>query len=258
MYQNSLSDTLSRSLDLLKIYPGYKRKRALCLLRSYEDARGANITHLARFSFSFPDNITVDTTSQKKLILILNGSLHGQSGNTARLIAPTMRFLKSEGFDVEVVHLVEVPNFADYEQLFIRAAGFVFMSGVYWAGVSSVMQRFIEFGTRWEGKSPFLGKSAVYVGSSQAVGGLETIFRMMGIAVMWGCQIPPMGFYMHLRTNQIVAASGVTDPWTRDLSQPPDLRVVIGNLAASVNRTGLYRPWRLDDTDPNQLWLEFP
>jgi multimeric flavodoxin WrbA len=91
-------------------------------------------------------------------IVIINGSLGGANGNTARLLASFQTHLTST--DVKVFHLSDVaPTIDDL----VSADAFVFTTGVYWDSWGSPLQAFLEKATPLEGAPCWFGKPAAVI-----------------------------------------------------------------------------------------------
>lgn len=131
-----------------------------------------------------------------KKILILNGSLGANTGNTDFLIDHIQIKLKKHNASTEVVHLKDLMeknlSLNQLKNKLEAADGFVFTSGTYWDSWGSPMQHFLEVSTELEGTNLFLGKPAVVMITMHSVGGKGVLSRLQGVLNTIGLMIPPM------------------------------------------------------------------
>lgn len=126
-------------------------------------------------------------------LLLLNGALAGNGGNTAAALAAARRRLVRHA-DVESLSLVEAfkdspagvtrgdplpPAIVD---ALTRADGFLFGTGTHWDSWSSVLQHFLEAATPLEGTTTWLGKPAAVVVTEHSVGGKAVLSPAAGRA----------------------------------------------------------------------------
>ena len=121
-------------------------------------------------------------------ILIINASLHGDSGdsNTNLLLRRAQKELSKKGANTELIHpqLVDfkfvgtetaqnlyVLNTNDILQKLDAADGILIGTGTYWGQSSSILQRFLEEATPREGSEVWLGKPAGIIISEHSTGG---------------------------------------------------------------------------------------
>ena len=220
----------------------------------------------------------------KPHVLIINGSLGGESGNTAYLLERLATFLRTnDGATGEVatssLHLANIVASIDpsswpqesIESALKKADGFVFASGTYWDSWGSPMQRFFERATEFEGSSHWLGKPAAALISMHSVGGKGVLSRMQGVLSSLGLLIPPMSGVVYSLSSQMALSSadrGTTDASARnadhafndDFWQIDDLEYLSLNLKAclefSRKKPNLFAPWPVDRQDPKRLWVQ--
>ena len=162
-------------------------------------------------------------------LLLLNGSLRGQAGNTARLLQRATRSL-DEGWCAETLCLADYAGSIEGLAERLEAAdAFLLGSGVYWGSWGSPLQRFLEVMSAFELSPCFLGKPAGAVISADSVGGLDVAQRLLGAFSLLGCLIPPLSTVV---VSRAACAATEADPEANaDVWQAEDLDVVVRNLA---------------------------
>lgn len=186
-------------------------------------------------------------------ILIINGSLGGEKGNTSVLIDIAQKKLSQQMCNVECIHL---ENFhGNIENKLHWASGFIFTTGTYWDSWGSPLQKFLETTTVFEGSDKLLGKPAAVMISMHSVGGKEVLSRLQGVLNSQGLAIPPMtGLVYSLATHLALTetqSSFKDDFWCLD-----DVSVVIHNLLTYLNKKNNFLAWPVDHQDPKRRWLE--
>lgn len=196
-------------------------------------------------------------------MLIINGSLGGANGNTARILASFRRLLELDHVTVNEFHLTErAPSFEDLA----AADGFVFATGVYWDSWSSVLQKFFESSTPLEGANCWFGKPVAAIVTMHSVGGKEVLSRLQGVLNTFGLYFPPMSAMTYSLANQMALQVSLDQNATRqdtefekDLWCLDDLAVLATNLKlAAQNRTEKatnWRSWPVDRSDPSRVWF---
>jgi len=161
-------------------------------------------------------------------LLLLNGSLRGTEGNTARL-------LQRAGQSLPASWQADALCLADYrgtvEALAERlssADAFLIGSGVYWGSWGSPLQRFLEVISSYELSRCFLGKPAGALISADSVGGLDVAQRLLGAFSLLGCLLPPLSSVV---LSRAACAATAADPEANaDVWQLEDVDVVLQNL----------------------------
>ncbi len=184
-------------------------------------------------------------------IAVVLAGLGGASGDGARLLALSASSLAS--VRTEVCVLANRPGFSAHEATLARASGFVFVTGTYWDGWSSHLQRFFEEATPTEATDLWLGKPASVWVTAHSVGGKAVLSRMQGVLSSFGCAIPPMSGLVVTRANELARAADAEA--ARDLYGPDDLEVSVHNLLECVRGTRAFRAWDVDRGDPSRPWL---
>ncbi len=164
-------------------------------------------------------------------LLLLNGSLRGSTGNTARLLQRADRSLPGD-WQSDALSLPEYSGSIEglAERLF-AADAFLIGSGVYWGSWGSPLQRFLEVMTAYELSPCFLGKPAAAALSADSVGGLDVAQRLLGAFSLLGCVVPPLSTLVVSRVAE--AATRADAEANEDVWQVDDLDVVVRNLVFS-------------------------
>ena len=193
-----------------------------------------------------------------KKILILNGSLGSNTGNTEFLIECIQSKIKYFKVLTEVIHLkefLEKDNFLLELKTKIQAAdGFVFTSGTYWDSWGSPMQLFLEASTVFEGSELLLGKPAAVIITMHSVGGKGVLSRLQGVLNTMGIMIPPMTGIVYSLVGKLALetdSSFADDFWGLE-----DLETVVHNLITCLNNEHSYKTWAIDIKDPKRVWIK--
>ncbi len=178
-------------------------------------------------------------------LVVLDGSLRPNSGNTARALARcTAAFGGS--VDVDRIALADYDGSISEMAARLRAAeGLLVGTGTYWGSWGSPLQRFLEVMTAYEATDVFLGKPASAVVTMDSTGGSEVAMRLSATFVCLGCATPPFGW---MALSRIGVELGERDPGaTRDVWLPDDLAVLAENLliAARAARPP-FRAWSVE------------
>ncbi|HKO48040.1 MAG TPA: NAD(P)H-dependent oxidoreductase [Polyangiaceae bacterium] len=175
-------------------------------------------------------------------LLLLNGSLRGIDGNTARL-------LQRAAESLPVTWQADALCLADYsgtvEALVDRLAeadAFLIGSGVYWGSWGSPLQRFLEVISSHELSRCFLGKPAGALISADSVGGLDVAQRLLGAFSLLGCLVPPLSCVV---LSRAACAASFADPEANaDVWQLEDLEIVVQNLVlARASAETIWATW---------------
>lgn len=189
--------------------------------------------------------------SERTTIAIVLAGLGGAQGNGARLVELAAPHLAS--VDTELCVLATRPGFAAHEAALARASGFVFVTGTYWDGWSSHLQRFLEEATPSEASPLWLGKPAAVWVTAHSVGGKGVLSRLTGVLSSFGCAIPPMSGLVVTHANELARAHAPEA--AVDLYGPADLEISVHNLLEDVRGTRRHRAWDVDRGDPTRRWL---
>jgi NAD(P)H-dependent FMN reductase len=186
-------------------------------------------------------------------ILIVNAGLAGAEGNSQIVAARCVQLLERWGAAHELLVLAEASTAAVRSALG-RAERLVFISGTYWGGFSSLLQRLIEELTDTEGSELWLGKPAAVFVSAHQVGAQSVLWRLQGLLVALGCSIPPMSGVVITRVGEELrkrAPELCQDVWGLE-----DVETALANLRAVPSQRGGYRAWPVDREHFAERWLE--
>jgi chromate reductase len=195
------------------------------------------------------------SASRPRLVL-LNASLAGPEGNSARLLARMATRLAPHA---EIVHASlagpEAATFASLAPTLRAADGFVFATGTHWDGWSSPLQKFLEDATPSEVTALWLGKPAAVVVSEHSTGGKGVLSRLQGVLVTFGCLIPPLSGLVLAKSAQTAGRAAPAE--AEDFWCAEDLDVVADNLlqAARAPRPA-WRAWPVDRENFSRRWVE--
>jgi multimeric flavodoxin WrbA len=184
------------------------------------------------------------------MIIVLNGSLNPQQGNTAVLLERLISHLRLKT-EVSVFNLKDrAPGRDELE----KSKGFVFASGTYWDSWGSPLQKFLEDATAWEGTSVWLGKPAAVLISMHSVGGKGVLSRLQGVLSTLGLLIPPMSGMVYSAANHL-ALRAESGEITEDLWNLEDLEVIAHNFLAALETRPAWKAWKMHTGDPHLRWL---
>jgi len=161
-------------------------------------------------------------------LLLLNGSLRGNDGNTARLLQRAARSLPA-AWHADAVCLADYRGTVEaLAERLANADAFLIGSGVYWGSWGSPLQRFLEVMSSYELSRCFLGKPAGALLSADSVGGLDVAQRLLGAFSLLGCLVPPLSSVV---LSRAACAAIAADPEANaDVWQLEDLEIVVQNL----------------------------
>ena len=187
--------------------------------------------------------------SNQKKILIINGSIRGNQGNSGTLSEIAEKFVTSNlAATASIIHLAEPkPSIKEVYDLLTRSDGFLIVTGTYWNNWGSPLQRFIEVATAFENSPAFFGKPLACAITIDSVGGMEVAARIQAVFAGLGCWHPPCATVVLSRVGQeaIMASQGQTEDVNRDVWRVADLEIVLKNLVAAT-------------TLPKELWVSWP
>jgi multimeric flavodoxin WrbA len=176
-------------------------------------------------------------------ILIINGSLRGEAGNSAAIATQAAALLTNElQQPISLLTLTDMPaTVREVYDLLADCDGILVISGVYWNNWSSPLQRFIEVTTAFENSPAYFGKPVACAVTMDSVGGIEVAARLHAVFGGLGCWSPPCSTVVLSRTGQeaMTASAGSDDDPNEDVWRMDDLRIVLKNLvtAAAMPRT---------------------
>lgn len=161
--------------------------------------------------------------------------------------------LVSRGAEHQLVVLRDMSP-GDVAQAIARAERLVFVSGTYWGGPSSLLQRLFEELTPSEGTELWLGKPAAVFVTAHQVGGQGVLWRLQGVVSMLGCLLPPMTGVVITKISEELrtrAPGSCIDLWGLD-----DVDTALANLMAAPAPRGQFTAWPVDRDHYAARWLE--
>jgi hypothetical protein len=186
-------------------------------------------------------------------VLIVNGSLGGNTGNTAELLALAEDHL-SEWADIEHLELVRGPSL---ERVLTAAEGadaFLFGTGTYWDSWGSPLQLFFENTAHTEGSAYWAGKPTGAIVTAHAVGAKSVLSRLLGILNAYGMLIPPFAGMAYTWVNE-VAGPVAPDHLRNELWSPDDVQVIAHNLSQAVQGGREWSCWPTNEGRSGEKWL---
>lgn len=193
-----------------------------------------------------------------KKILICNGSIGGDEGNTQRVIDFASKKILEKNAAVEIVHLKELVekkiSMSDLTQKMANADGLIFTSGTYWDSWGSPMQYFLEAATELEASTIYMGKPAAAIITMHSVGGKGVLSRLQGVLNTLGFCIPPMSGLVYSLAGQLALES--ESSFADDFWSIEDIEVIIHNLLVNLHHDKNYRSWPVDHKDPKRIWIK--
>lgn len=198
-----------------------------------------------------------DRAARQPGILLLDASLGGAEGNSARALAHIAAHLSPHA-SVELASIGAdgAAAFARLTTRLIQADALVIGTGVHWDSWSSSLQGFLEAATPAEATRLWLGKPVAVIVTEHSVGGKGVLSRLQGVLVTLGCEIPPLSGIVLSRAGQLARAAAPTDPAADDLWCPDDLAVVAANLLAATRRPHVaWTTWPVDRAHYAGRWL---
>jgi hypothetical protein len=220
---------------------------------------------------------TENSRSQKLKIVLVNGSLHGDSKNSNTLVL--LKYAESEllrrGAEVIVIspELVKfkLPGARTEQSIYVldhekviaaleHADGAIIGTGAHWGQSSSTLQKFIEDATPTENGKAWLGQPVGFIISEHSTGGQTVLANLMLTFSMYGCTIPPQTCMVFSRAGQ--AAKKTNEDWIDDVWGPDDMEAIAENLLefAAAKKGVKLTPWAIDD-DPGSFharWVQVP
>ena len=185
-------------------------------------------------------------------IIILNGSLGQQFGNTSVLVARAREILQGEA-DVEELLLGQEGPKEGWEAKLRKAQAFVLATGTYWDSWGSPMQKFLEDVTHLEASVCWMGKPAAVLVTAHSVGGKGVLSRLQGVLNTLGCSIPPMSGVVYSLAGHL--ALRADSDFAEDFWQLEDVSSVAHNLLEALKPSPKYETWPVDHQDPRRRWL---
>ena len=176
--------------------------------------------------------------SDQKKILIINGSIRGNRGNSGALAKIAEALITSNlAATASIIHLAEPkPSIKEVYDLLTRSDGFLIVTGTYWNNWGSPLQRFIEVATAFENSPAFFGKPLACAITMDSVGGVEVAARIQAVFSGLGCWSPPCSTVVISRVGQeaILASKEQMEDANEDVWRVTDLNIILKNLITAT------------------------
>jgi len=186
-------------------------------------------------------------------ILIVNGSLGGNTGNTAELLALAEEWLTPEA-TVSHLELCREPTLDRILEEVSKADAFIFGTGTYWDSWGSPLQRFLEMTAHTEGMDYWFGKPVGVIVTAHAVGSKSVLSRLLGVLNVYGMMIPPLAGLAYTWANDAALVSA-PDHLQRELWTPKDVEVVTHNLLEMLKGGKDWMSWPTCEGKSGDKWL---
>lgn len=191
-----------------------------------------------------------------KSLLILNGSIHGPSGNCQEVINYISKQY-SKKLQIESISLKDV-SLEDIKSKIFQADSFLVITGTYWESWGSPLQKFFEDVTSLEGSKYFMGKPLGAIVLSHSTGGRGVLNRILINLNLFGCLIPPMAgvelSFIAQEAKKYSKEKGlIEDVWSFK-----DINSVIENIMIYLNlkNNPKFLAWDIDSKDFNKKWIK--
>ncbi|HTA88379.1 MAG TPA: NAD(P)H-dependent oxidoreductase, partial [Polyangiaceae bacterium] len=172
-------------------------------------------------------------------LLLLNGSVRGSTGNTARLLERAHDSLP-KNWQIDTLALAEYDESVEaLSGRLVAADALLLGTGVYWGSWGSPLQRFLEVISAYELSPCFLGKPVAAAVTADSVGGLDVAQRLLGAFSLLGCLVPPLSTLVVSRVGNAATLADARE--NEDVWQTTDLDVVVQNLCIAHSLRGA--PW---------------
>lgn len=185
-------------------------------------------------------------------ILILNGSIHGASGNCGLLIQELRKTRKDIKWDL--VNLTKTKFGAGLLRKITKADAILCLTGTYWDSWGSPLQKFLEDATDIEGREDILGKAMGVCVLMHSVGGKAILSRLQGVFSTMGFLIPPMSGMAYSLSGQLALKS--KNQHAKDFWCLEDLDVIVDNLVLATQTPIAWKTWPVDRKNFRKRWVK--
>jgi multimeric flavodoxin WrbA len=185
-------------------------------------------------------------------ILILNGSIHSDTGNCGIIIRELRKRHKQIRWDL--VNLSKTRFGPGLAKKMKKADALLCLTGTYWDSWGSPLQKFLEDATDLEARSEILGKPAGIFVLMHSVGGKSVLSRLQGVFSSMGFMIPPMSGMTYSLSGHLALKS--KNVHAKDLWCLEDLDVIVDNLEIAAKMKVLWKTWAVDRKNFRKNWLK--
>jgi chromate reductase len=185
-------------------------------------------------------------------ILIINAGRAGATGNS-QVLAEHCAGLLTVRHHAHRVFVLQGAPLSELRAALEAASGIVLVTGSYWGGCSSELQRALEELTPSECTELWLGKPAAVFVTAHQVGAQSVLWRLQGVLVSLGCVLPPLSGVVITRLAEELrrrAPELCRDVWGLD-----DLPVALNNVLAYLPRPATLQTWPVDREAFAERWL---
>lgn len=175
-------------------------------------------------------------------LLLLNGGIRGEHGNTQRALNIAADLAQAAGHQVEQRCLATLKtDVSTFYRDLREADAWLLGSGVYWGSWGSPLQRFLEVLTPLEATEGIVGKPVGALMTCDSTDGMSIAARLLGVLTSFGCMAPPYPSIVLSRLGeQATRTSHEADVW-----QPADLAILIANLATAAQLRLQWKSWEV-------------
>jgi len=185
-------------------------------------------------------------------ILILNGSVHGERGNTGIILKSIQKTRKDVEWDV--VHLEKTKFGPGLVRRIKTSDAILVMTGTYWDSWGSPLQKFLEEATDLEARPEILGKPAGVCVLMHSVGGKSVLSRLQGVLSTMGFLIPPMSGMVYSLSGQL--ALKTKNVHAQDFWCLEDLEIIVENLVIAAKMKTSWKTWPVDRKNFRKKWIQ--
>lgn len=181
-------------------------------------------------------------------ILIINGSIRGEHGNSFAIALKAKAYIESTNQAQVEIYTLTQPK-ASIRQVFdllVESDAFIVISGSYWDNMSSNLLRFIEVCTPYENSAAFWGKPISTIISMDSVGGVGAANKIITAFTGLGCWTTPCSTVIlsRLAEEAVKGSKKKGNNSNIDVWRLTDIEILIDNLvlACGLNRK-LWKAW---------------
>jgi hypothetical protein len=186
-------------------------------------------------------------------ILILNGSIHGDTGNCGIIIQELRKRYWQITWDL--VNLSKTKYGPNLARKIKKTDALLCLTGTYWDSWGSPLQKFLEDATDLESRPEVLGKPIGVCVLMHSVGGKSVLSRLQGVFSSMGFLIPPMSGMVYSLSGQL-ALKSKKSVHAKDFWCLGDLEIIVENLVIAAQMKTLWRSWPVDRKNFRKSWVK--